>query len=106
MRGHTLAAVLKDDPDCPDLVCTSVYDTKPVITMSTTCKKIDWDEMEREVWDVKQKKKVKMKYLRLNLITNNDYNRNMGSVDLADQKRNRYRFNHWFGGPSSCGLWV
>ena len=93
LRGKTLAAVLEDDPSCPNLVCASVYDTKPVTMMSTICETIDWDEMQREVYDIAKKKKVTMKFLRLNLI--NTYNNNMGSVDLADQKRNNYRFNHW-----------
>jgi hypothetical protein len=34
-----------------------------------------------------------MKFLRLNLI--DMYNNNMNLVDLADQLRNHYRFNHW-----------
>jgi hypothetical protein len=34
-RGKTLCALLTDDPTCPDLLCCSVYDTKPVHMMST-----------------------------------------------------------------------
>ena len=40
--GTVKAAVLKGDDTCPDLVCTSVYDTKPVHFMSTICNSIKW----------------------------------------------------------------
>ena len=34
-----------------------------------------------------------MKFLRLNI--NDDYNHDMGHVDMSDQLRNYYRFDHW-----------
>ena len=93
LHGTTKAAVLMDDPLCPDLICCSVYDTKPVHLLTTCAEYIDWTEMKRTVFDPAMNKTVPMKFLRLNLI--DMYNNNMNSVDLADQLRNHYRFNHW-----------
>ena len=62
---------------------------------STIAEKVEWVEMTRDVYSQELKcVMVPMKYLRLNLI--DDYNHRMNSVDLADQLRNCYRFNHWF----------
>jgi hypothetical protein len=94
VRGRTKAAVLRNDPDCPDLICCSVYDTKPVHIMSTVAECVEWDEKSRRVWSSELSSHVQMKYLRLNLI--DIYNFHMNSVDMADQLRNHYRFNHWF----------
>ena len=82
-----------DDPWCTDLICCSVYDTKPVHLLTTCAEYIDWKEMKRTVFDTVMKKTVPMKFLRLNLI--DMYNKNMNSVDLADQLRHHYHFNHW-----------
>ena len=43
--------MLKDDPDCPDLICCSVYDLKPVYLMSTVAECIEWDEKTRNLVD-------------------------------------------------------
>ena len=94
LHGTTKCAVLVDDPLCPDLLCCSIYDTKPVHFLSTCATQVDWKEMIRDVFDSAARKTVPMKYLRLNLI--HSYNNHMNSVDLADQLRNCYRFNHWF----------
>jgi hypothetical protein len=50
IRGCTKAAVLRNDLDCPDLVCCSVYDQKLVHLMSTVVDCIDWEEKSRKVW--------------------------------------------------------
>jgi hypothetical protein len=42
VRGTVKAAILKDDPNCPDLVATSVYDTKRVHFLSMSCSSIRW----------------------------------------------------------------
>ena len=40
VRGTVKAAVLVGDDDCPDLVASSVYDTKPVHFLSIVCDSI------------------------------------------------------------------
>ena len=92
-RGETRCAILENDPDCPDLICTSVYDTKPVHIFTTSAEKVDWTEMTRHVYSASEGKVLPMKYMRLTLI--DEYNNFMNAVDLADQLRNHYRFNHW-----------
>jgi hypothetical protein len=42
VRGTVKAAILKGDPTCPDLVATSVYDTKPVYFLLMSCSGIRW----------------------------------------------------------------
>jgi hypothetical protein len=93
VRGTVKAAVLVGDPKIPDLVSVSFYDQKPVHFLSTICKSIKWIQLERQVYNVDTDKCEKMKFLRLNL--NDAYNRDMGHVDISDQLRNSYRFDHW-----------
>ena len=93
VRGTTKAAVLKGDPDCPDLVATSVYDTKPVHYLSMACRELKWIVCEKSVYNVDTGAKELLKFLRMSNI--NDYNNQMGDVDIADQLRNNYRFDHW-----------
>ena len=85
-------AVLKGDSQCPDLVATSVYDTKPVHFLSMSAESIKWIK-KRDVYDKVKKGIVNAEFLRLNI--NDDYNYQMGHVDDADQLRNYYRMNHW-----------
>ena len=87
------AAVLKGDDTCPDLVCTSVYDTKPVHFMSTICSSIKWITKKRRIFNVATQSWRMMDFLRLNM--NDSYNAEMGHVDISDQLRNQYRFDHW-----------
>ena len=42
VRGTVKVAVLKGDSQCPDLVATSVYDTKPVHFLSMSAESIKW----------------------------------------------------------------
>jgi hypothetical protein len=92
-RGTVKAAILKGDKDCKDLVACSFYDTKPVHILSMLCDSIKWIEKYRLVYDPEQAKMVGMKYLRLNM--NDDYNNDMGHVDVADQLRGNYRMDRW-----------
>jgi hypothetical protein len=61
--------------------------------LSTIAETVDWKIMKRKVYSAESNSMVVMSYLRLNLI--DQYNNFMNSVDLADQLRNCYRFNHW-----------
>jgi hypothetical protein len=93
VRGTVKAAVLEGDPECPNLVASSVYDTKPVHFLSMICDSIRWIVKEKSVFNVETGKMETMRFLRLNYI--NDYNYGMGHVDVSDQLRNNYRFDHW-----------
>jgi hypothetical protein len=88
-----ICARLLDNPECPDLLVCSVYNTKPVHVMTSAASCVDWITMKRKVYLASEKKMVMMEYLQLNLIY--DYNNHMNIVDLADKLRNCYRFNHW-----------
>jgi hypothetical protein len=50
VRGTVKAAVLKGDPDCPNLVAVSVYNTKPVHFLSMNCQSIQWIVKEHSIW--------------------------------------------------------
>jgi len=93
LYGTTKAAKLVNDPECPDLLAVSVYDTKPVHLMTTVEEDIHWVEKKRKVWSAVHKDIQLIGFLRLNWI--DDYNNNMNSTDIADQLRNVYRPDHW-----------
>jgi Transposase IS4 len=93
VRGTVKAAVLKGDRDCPDLLAVSVYDTKPVHFISMIAENIDWIAKCRLVYDAEAAKMMELNYLRLNMV--DDYNMDMGHVDLADQLRGNYRMDKW-----------
>jgi hypothetical protein len=42
IRRTTKAAVLEGDPNCPDVVAFSVYNTKPIHFLSTNISHLDW----------------------------------------------------------------
>ena len=76
---------------CKDLVCVSLYDTKPVYILSNCCDGIRWIKKERKVFSKEKGKEVIITFYRLNVIEY--YNYNMGSVDLADQLWNHYQYD-------------
>jgi hypothetical protein len=99
--------VLKGDKDMPDLVVVSVYGTKPVHFISTVCDCIEWVLKTKKVWNERKQRMENLRFLRLNV--NDDYNKDMNAVDIADQLRNNYRFDHWlrnFKWWWSIFLWV
>ena len=87
------AAVLVGDPDCPNLVASSVYDSKPVHYLSMVSPSIEWIVKEKNVYNVDTDEIESMEFLRLNQI--NKYNMEMGGVDIADQLRGVYRLDRW-----------
>ena len=91
--GDVKAATLVGDSKCPNLVAFSIYDSKPVYFLTTAAEKIVWEKNTRSVFDKTVKKKVKIEYYRSNI--QNFYNFYMNSVDVADQLRNSYGFQHW-----------
>jgi hypothetical protein len=48
---------------------------------------------ERQVFNVDTRRLETMRFLRLEQIVFN--NNSMGDVDVSDQLRNQYRFDHW-----------
>ena len=53
------------------------------------CEEIKWTRKQRDVYCVDTGRLETMEFLRLNI--NDNYNHDMGSVDIADQLRNYYR---------------
>ena len=93
VRGTVKAAVLMGDKHVPNLVAVSVYDTKPVHFLSTVCECIEWVLKAKDVWNEAKQRMEKLEFLRLNV--NDDYNKDMNAVDIADQLRGNYRFDYW-----------
>ena len=81
-------AVLEGDSEIPDLVAMSYYDQKPVHSLSTICESIKWIQCEKPVYCAEMDQVETLKFLHINI--NNDYNHDMGGVDIANQLRNYY----------------
>jgi len=90
------AAILEGDLDRPNLIATSVYDTKPVHYLSMVSKKIEWIAKQHLVYNMETGRREVLRFLQLNQISN--YNHSMGDVDVdvdvADLLRGSYRFDH------------
>ena len=76
-----------------DIVCTSLYDVKPFYMMSTVANKVVWTKKFMDVFCQIKRVKVKGPFYRLSLA--DEYNNKMGNVDVGDQLRNYYRFDHF-----------
>jgi hypothetical protein len=72
VRGTVKVAVLRGDLKCPDLLCVSVYDTKPVNFLSMSADSVRWIRKERKAFNPDRNKEENIKFLRLNI--NDDYN--------------------------------
>ena len=88
VQGTIKGVVLEGDSDIPDLVAMSYYDQKPVHFLSTICESIKWIQCEKPVYCVEMDQVETLKFLCLNI--NNDYNHDMGGVDIASQLWNYY----------------
>ena len=86
-------ALLQGDTKCPDLVASSIYDTKPVHFLSMVCTEIKWLLKPRQVYNVDTGIIETIKCLRMNNI--DQYNHSIGHVKLSDQLRDQYRMNYW-----------
>ena len=93
VRGTVKAAKLIGDPGCPNLIASSIYDSRPVHYLSMVSKSIKWVTLERQVYNVESGAVETMQFLRLNQI--HAYNHGMGDVDLADQLRGVYRLDRF-----------
>lgn len=93
VRGTVKAAVLEGDPSCPNLLASSVYDTKPVHYLSMATDKLQWTEVSKAVYNIDSGEVEYLRFLRMNTI--HKYNSEMGGVDLADQLRGSYRMDKW-----------
>jgi hypothetical protein len=85
VRGTVKVAKLEGDPQCPCLIASSVYDTKPVHYLSMVTERVQWMNKTKDVYNVDTHRTEKMEFLRLNQI--DEYNYGMGGVDVADQLR-------------------
>ena len=92
-RGTLRVAHLKGDSKIDGLVALSYYYSKPFYMMSNSTDCIKWIKKQRKVWRKDEQRSVQICYHRLNII--DDYNHNMNNVDIADQVRGSYRFDHW-----------
>lgn len=92
-RGTLKVAVCCGDEDMTDIICTSLYDVKPFYMMSTVCSTVQWTKKFVNVFCTTQRKIVSVPFYRLNLA--DEYNNKMGRVDVGDQLRNYYRFDHF-----------
>ena len=71
------------------IVATSVYDSKPVYFLSSSCSEVRWVKKTKKVWAQEKGCMMELEFLRLSSADN--YNGGMGNVDASDQKRLSYR---------------
>ena len=83
------------------MVCTSVYDTKPVHFISMYRENIGWVVKERKFWSNSQGKFTMMKFPWFNQSTKHNFE--MNDVSVEDQLRLFYRFDVKIGIASGCG---
>jgi len=92
-RGNLKMAVLDGVPGMTSILCSSLYNVKPFYMMSTVSSEIKWKKLHMSLFDKYSHKKVQVPFYRLNFA--DEYNAKMGKVDIGDQLRNYYRFDHW-----------
>ena len=92
-RGKKKDSILVGNSSCSDMICTSVYDTKPVHFISMYCDNISWVVNGRKVWSKIGGQFMMMKFLRFNQF--DKYNFEMNDVGVTDQLRLFYRFDVW-----------
>ena len=93
VQGTVWVAVLEGDPNRPNLVASSVYDTKPVHYLSMVSPELKWIVREKACFNVETGEVENLYFLRMNHIHN--YNSTMGDVYVSDQLRGTYRIDFW-----------
>ena len=93
VRGTLKVAKLVGDEKLQGLVAVSLYDTKPVYVLTNAIEQVKWIQKDRQLYDKTQNKKAPPPFYRINIIIS--YNYNMNNVDIADQLRGSYRWDHW-----------
>ncbi len=66
---------------------------KPFYMMSTVASEVVWSRKFMNIFGTTNRKIVQVPFYRLNLP--DMYKNKMGRVDVGDQLRNSYRFDHW-----------
>ena len=77
------ASVLRGDKFCPNLVASSVYDTKPVNFLSMVCQQLKWIVKEKPAFNVDTGRLESLRFLIMDTI--HYYNNTMGHIDISDK---------------------
>ena len=81
------------DTKAPGIVSMSLYDTKHMYLINVSCEDKKWIKKDRKLFDKTQQNMVAAPFYRINVL--DYYNHFMGNVDITDQLRGSYRFDHW-----------
>ena len=92
-RGTLKVAKLIGDEKINGLVAMSYYDTKPFYMLSNAAHNVEFVTKKRKLFDRSTNSMKEAPFYHLNVI--NDYNMHMNNVDIADQLRGNYCFDHW-----------
>ena len=65
-RVTSTAAVMEGDPKFPNLIVSSVYDTKPVHYISIVSEQLKWDVKEKECLNIETGQFEILRFLRMN----------------------------------------
>ena len=71
----------------------SLYDTKSLYLIIVACEGIKWIKKDCKLFYETQQKMVAAPFYLVNVI--DDYNHFMGNIDITDQMRGSYYFDHW-----------
>ena len=85
-------AVIQGNKECPDIVASIIYDTKPVRFLIMVSNEIKRVEKIRKFYNVDTVMIDTMNFLRMNNIYH--YNYSMGHIDMSDQLRDMYQMNY------------
>ena len=91
-RGTLKVAHLKCESQLDGLLAISYYDSKPFYMMTNATEKIEWIKKKQKVFRKDLQKTSEISFYRVNVI--DQYNFNMNNVDVADQLRGSYCFDH------------